>query len=228
MKKIVFDKFINQYISEEWSLLLTKHVNIFKFKKGERIFNEGTKVIGIYFINCGKVKVTSYYDEENERILRLSGPGTFLGHRGMNTTYYPVSGVALTDCEVSFIPVDIFKKIIRSNPDFSIFLLNFVTDDLKNTEDRMKSMIHNDVIVRVGIIICMLIDSFGYDDEIPKKLQYTLSRSDIASLAGTSYESVVRNLAKLEDQKIIKLDNKSIIILKEKDLRKMIMIKSRF
>lgn len=228
MKKVELDKFISQYISEEWSMLLAKHVGCFDFKKGERIFDEGAKVLGIYFINSGKVKVTSYYDEENERILRLSGAGTFLGHRGMTTAHYPVSGVALTDCVVSFIPVDIFKKIIRSNPDFAIYLLNFVTDDLKNTEDRMKSMIHNDVIVRVGIILCMLIDSFGYDEEIPKKLQHTLSRSDIASFAGTSYESVIRNLSKLEDQKLIKLDNKSILILKEKELRKMILVKSRF
>jgi CRP-like cAMP-binding protein len=226
--KIVFEKFLSRYATEEWCLLLKNYTSVHVYSKNERIFNEGDKVKGIYFINTGKVKVVSFFDAENERILRLSKAGDILGHRAMSSQHYPISAITLTESEVTFIPIEIFHKLIKANPDFAIFIIDFLTQDLKSTEERMKSMIHNDVILRIGKIICMLIDAFGYDEEIPKKLYYTLSRADMASFAGTSYESVIRNLAKLEEMKIIKLDNKSILVLKEKELRKLTSLKSRF
>ena len=73
----------------------------------------------------------------------------------------------------------------------------------------MKSMIHNEVIIRAGILICMLIDAFGYDPKNPKKLNYTLARKDMANMAVTTYETIIRNLAKLEEMKVIKLTNVS-------------------
>lgn len=145
-----------------------------------------------------------------------------LGHRALSSDVYPVSAIALTDVEVTFIPKEIFLKLIRTNPDFSVYVLEFIARELSETEERMKSIIHNEVIVRVGIIICMLIDAYGYDQYNSFKLAYTLSRRDIASFAGTSYESVIRNLSKLEERKIIKLEGKSILVLNEIVLREFL------
>ena len=226
--KVIFEKFIAKYVGHDWMPLLKDYTSCHLYSKNERIFSEGDKVSGIYFINSGKVKVVSSFNVESERILRLSSTADILGHRALNRKNYSVSAIALAETEVTFIPIELFQKLIRGNPEFSLFIIDFLIRDLSSTEERMKSMIHNDVIVRIGIIICMLIDAFGYDQQIPNKLHFTLPRSDMASFAGTSYESVIRNLAKLEEMKIISLENKSIIVLKEKNLRKLISVKSRF
>ncbi len=219
---ILFENFVSAYASEEWVLLIKNYLTTKTFKKNTRIFNEGDPVTGIYFINSGKVKVTSRYSFENERIVRLSKKGTLLGHRAFYNSTYTISGIALTDVVVTFIPRDIFIKFLRANPDFSLFLLEFMAKDLHDSEERMKSMIHHEVIVRIGKIIFMLIEAYGYDSENPKKLHYTLSRSDMANLAGTTYETTIRNLSKLEELKLIILDNKSIIIPNDKALHKFI------
>jgi CRP-like cAMP-binding protein len=227
-KKITFEKFIAKYVSRDWLPLLKDYTSCHLYSKNDRIFSEGDKVNGVYFINNGKVKVVSHYNLENERILRLSSDMDLLGHRALNRKKYPISAIALVETEVTFIPIELFQKLIRTNPDFSLFVIDFLTQDLLTTEERMKSMIHNDVIIRIGTIICMLIDAFGYDEQVSNKLHFTLPRADMASFAGTSYESVIRNLAKLEKLKIISLENKSIIVLKEKNLRKLISLKDRF
>lgn len=54
-----------------------------------------------------------------------------------------------------------------------------------------------------------------------KKLAYTLSRNDIASMANTTYESVVRTIAESNKVKIIKIDGKSIHILNLKKLNSL-------
>lgn len=219
-KLIQFSDFLKEFCSDEWVLLANSYVQSETYKKGARIFNEGDKVKNVYFINSGKVKVVSHFNREQERILRLSNPGDFLGHRAFKSDKFPISGVALEETVITSIPLDIYLKLLKANPEFSIYLLEFYAKDLRTTEERMINIIHNDVIVRIGIILCMLLDAYGYESDKTKRLAFMLTRSDIANFAGTVYESVVRNLTKLEEMGLIKIDGKNVIILKEKELRK--------
>lgn len=219
--KVSFEKFLTKYVSEEWVFLLKSHTSVLNYPKNKCLLNEGDEFRGVYFINSGKVKVVSSLNE-NELLLRLSTTCDFVGHRALFSPHYPISAVALTDTQVTFIPIEIFKKLIKGNPNFSFYIIEYLTNDLKNTEEHMRSLIQDDVMIRIAMIICMLIDAFGYDEKIPKKLLYTLPRSDIASFAGTTYESVIRNLAKLEEMKFIQLDKKTIHVLSERNLRKLV------
>lgn len=219
---IGFVEFLKNYCSEEWVFLVKNFTQEKNYKKGERIFSEGDKVEGIYFINRGKVKVISHFNPEEERILRLSSSGNFLGHRAFNSDAFPISAVALVDSKITSIPSDIYARLVKSNPEFAFFLLEFFAEDLRDTEIRMTSIIHSDVLIRIVIIICMLIDAYGYDSEKPNHLSFMLSRADIAVFAGTSYESVIRNLTKLEEMGLVKIVGKNLMILKEKQLRKML------
>lgn len=221
------EAFLKGKVSQEWFVILKKLTSSQKYKKNERIIEEGTPVKGFYFINSGKVKITTSIYEGQERILRLSHTGHLMGHRALSADVYPISAIAATDVEITFIPTNVFIKMIKQNPDFAIFLVEFIARDLRETEERMKSIIHNDVIIRVAMIICFLIDSYGYDVNNKKQLHFTLPRSEMANMAGTSYESVIRTLAKLEELKLIRLEKKHILVLKEFALRQLASEKSR-
>ncbi len=214
-------------LNSEWMIVAKNMSQSLKFNKGDRIIVEGSQVGGFYFINSGRVKVVASIYEGQERILRLSHTGDLLGHRAISSSLSPISAIALGEVEVTFIQSDVFLKLITHNPQFAIYLVEFMARDLRDTEERMKSMIHNDVIVRISLILCFLIDSYGYDDEVKNQLQFTLPRSDMANMAGTSYESVIRTLTKLEDMKLIKNKNKQIIILRENELRQLSKEKNR-
>lgn len=213
------------YLSKGWIPILKDYTVTKKFSKNDRIIKEGDNVTGIYFINYGKIKVVSSCGVDNERVLRLSSDGDILGHRGLTSQHYPISAIALTDVEVIFIPISFFRLLIKSNPDFALYLIDFYATDLKMSEDRLKGMIHSDVLTRTSIIICMLIDSYGYDPKKSKKLIYTMARKDMANMAVTTYETITRNLATLEEMNVIKISNKEIYVLNEKELRKIVNAK---
>lgn len=222
-----FESFLKEYANEEWILFLKKHNVLKTYKKGEAIFVEGGPVSGVYFINHGKIKIASLYESNHERIMRLSNVGDFVGHRALYTPTSPISATALVDSELIYIPKDIFIRFISANPNVALYLIEFISKDLHDTEERMKCMIHHEVIVRIANIICMLIDAYGFSNKDPKKLEYMLSRKDIASFAGTTYESVIRNLNNLEELKLIKIDKKNIIVPNEDALRKFISKSTR-
>lgn len=209
------------YCSEEWFPLIDHYQVISKVKKDSAIFLNGDTVKGIYFILEGKVKVLSDYNNKKERILRLAGDGKLLGHRGFSSKYFPVSCIALCDTTVSFIPLNLFTKLIKTNVSLSMYLINFLSEELRESEEKMKNILHAEIKNRIAYILLYLADTFGYMNPRSNQLAFTLSRKDFSSMAGTTYETVIRTLVWLQNKKLIKLEGKSIYISNLNGLKKL-------
>lgn len=213
-------KLFTKFCSKEGRELFEANKQIFFYSEGRRIFNEGEQVKGIYFIESGMVKVLSLSYDNSEKIIRFASNQMILGHRGWNTKIYPISAESLTDTVVTFLPSEIFNTIIKDNSEMAAYLINFLSDEIRDSEQRMKNLLIPDPKVRIAIVLVKFIDDFGYNKERGENLLfYTLSRSDIANFCGTTYETVIRTLAHFKKNKIIDLLGKEIAISDEKKLR---------
>jgi CRP-like cAMP-binding protein len=56
-----------------------------------------------------------------------------------------------------------------------------------------------------------------------KALYFTISRQDLAAFAGTTYETIYRNLQEFIAEKLITAEGRAITILNEKKLRRYIV-----
>jgi CRP-like cAMP-binding protein len=206
------NKLFKKYCSAEWLPIFDMNKSTIHVNAKQRIFNEGDPVKGIYFIEKGKVKVLSKFNGKGEKIIRIAGNDMILGHRGINYKHYHISSEALTDTTLTFLPINIFLKIIKANPNMAIYLLNFFIEELREAEDRMDSLLNFDPKKRVALVLLKLIDCFGYANKNTNLLSFTLTRADIANMIGTTYETVIRTLAKFEKLNYIELVGKEIAI----------------
>ena len=215
-----FDKLIERYCSPLWKQELeTKKIRV-EVKKGDYIFKEGDRLLALHIINKGKVKVFTSFEEDDVRILRLAAEGNVLGHRGLGGDFtYSVSAQALTDCSIVVIPLDFFLKMLESNNHFCYYFCMFFAEELKRSEQQVKDISHKRVVQRVAQAIAMNVQAFGYGEG--KELAYTLSRAEIASIAATTYESVVRALKTLAQKELIAIRGKSLDVLDEEGLVKI-------
>lgn len=215
---------IKEFCSKEWFPLVEHYKKNLFFEKGEYIFKEGEVVKGIKFIDKGRIKVVSKYDKSNEKIVRLAGNETFLGHRGFGSDKtYPVSAIALTETSITFLPDDIFYTLLKTNHQLSFYLLNFFADELRNSELEAKNYVRYTAKQRIVAAILNSVNAFGYDINEKNKLAYTLSRQDFANLASTTYETVIRCFSELDKQKIIRLEGKEIRILNRAKLSRLLL-----
>lgn len=212
-------KIFKKYCSQEWMLIFETNKQEIKIKANQTIFNDGDLVKGIYFIEKGKVKVLSKMGENNYHIIRLAGQDSILGHRGIHFKKYHIKAETLEECVFTFIPIDIFIKIIKANPEMAIYMINFLSQELREAEDRMKNLSILDPKKRIAIILIKLIEVFGYSGTKSNLLSYTLKRNDIANMANTTYETVIRSLSFLTEKGLIELLGKQISIKNEKKLR---------
>ncbi len=220
------NKLFKKYCSAEWLPIFDMNKQTIHVKAKQRIFNEGDSVKGVFFIEQGKVKVLSTLFEKDEKIVRIASNDTILGHRGIHYKHYHISAEALTDTTLTFLPIDIFIKIIKANPNMAIYLLDFVIEELREAEERLKGLLIFDPKKRVALILIKLIDCFGYANKSSNLLSYTLSRSDIANMAGTTYETIIRTLASFEKSKFIELVGKEIAIKNEAKLQEIVSDKN--
>jgi len=197
---------------KEWLPAVDAERKTIAVKKGALIFTEGAPVEGIYFVHQGKVKVHKQWGPDKELILRIAGKGAILGHRGLGaSTQYPVSATALETSSLCFISMDFFLATIKVNQSLAFQLMMFFAEELQESEKNMRNLAHMTVKGRLAQSLIMLRDKFGVTPD--GYIDITLSRQDLASLAGTTYETVFRIMSELVQEKIIALTNKDISIL---------------
>jgi CRP-like cAMP-binding protein len=199
---------------KDWLPAIDSNRKSFHFKKGELLFKEGETMTGMYFINAGLVKVHKHWNNDKELILRLAKDGDIVGHRGLGTdTIYPVSGTALEPTDVCFVDLDFFTSTLKVNPDFLYQLMLFFAAELKESEKRMRNLAHMSVKGRVANALLFLKQKFGTGTE--GHIDIALSRQDLASYTGTTYETLFRTMNELADENAIKTDGKNITLLRE-------------
>ncbi|OIQ93647.1 cAMP receptor protein [mine drainage metagenome] len=206
---------------KEWIPAIDINRKTFHFKKGELIFKEGDKVKGIYFIYKGTVKVHKKWGDEKELIVRIAKDGDIVGHRGLGSnTYYPISGTALEPTTVCFIDLDFFQSTLKVNHEFLYQLMIFFADELQESERRMRNLAHMPVKGRVAQALLLLKTKFGINEE--GFIDISLSRQDLASFVGATYETVFRTINELTEEGMIETSGKSIYIKNEEKLLRII------
>ncbi|WP_431210588.1 Crp/Fnr family transcriptional regulator [Puia sp. P3] len=214
----------------------------FCHKKGKPIFQIGEKVQGIFFIYSGAAKIHAPWTDNKELIIRFAIAGDIVGHRGLSSNprapidpgtppktgtpekpatpdkttpvppdlTYPVSATALEDTTVCFIPNDFWEASLKANPSLTYTLMQFYATELQKAEHRMRNLTHQEVKGRIADALLDISRTFGHNPD--QFLAITLTRQDIASYAGTTYETVFKFFTELIEKKIITTEGKNIKI----------------
>jgi len=203
--------FMCQNCIEEWLPAILANKTNLKFKKGEVIFKEGDPVEGIYFVFSGVVKVYKQWGKEKELIIRFAKDGAVFGHRGIGqNSHYPISASAMEPSVVCYVDLKFFESTLKVNPNLTLQLVNFFASELRKSEQRMRDLAHMPVKGRVADVLIKLKEQFGLDEE--GFINIRLSRQDLASFAGATYETVFRMINELVNEQLISVSGKNIAI----------------
>ncbi len=204
--------FLCQRCLPEWKAAIQTHRKDLQFKKGETIFREGQPVLGIYFVTAGTVKVHKRWGTEKEIILRFAQKGDIVGHRGLGQeTTYPISATAIQPVNACFIDLAFFRASLKVNQGFTYGLLLFFASELQESERKMRNLAHMPVKGRIANALLALQEKFGLTPE--GHIAITLSRQDLASLVGATYETVFRTINELAQENLIQTDGKLLRII---------------
>lgn len=190
-----------------------------KYKKGQTLFYEGTRPLGIYCVNTGKIKVFKMSSQGKEQIIKICQAGDLLGYRAtLSEEFYSASSTVIEDATVCFIPKDDFLKVLNTNPTFYSKVVRQLCHELGLAREQVTDLAQKSVRERLAGNLLMLFKSYHAENDDDTMIDIALSREDLANIVGTATETVIRLLSDFKKEGLVDLQGKKIKILKPKEL----------
>jgi CRP/FNR family transcriptional regulator, cyclic AMP receptor protein len=218
-----FNHFINETKAVEALKTLTDNREIRHFTKKTEIYTEGSNPRNVYFIQKGKVKIYKTNEDGKELIINILGEKStsqehredFFGHKAiLNGGQYTESAMALEDCELIILPKEDFQSLLNSSREVSAKFIKMLAGNVVSQEEHLLQLAYSSVRKRVANTLIVLHESYG-------NKPISMLREDIAALAGTAKETVIRTLTDFRTEKLIDVEDGRIMVLKPEKLRSM-------
>lgn len=188
-----------------------------KFKKNQYIHSEGDRVTGIFYIISGAVKTVKLTEDGREMITGIHRADDYLDLNIMlSQDTYDDTAVALEETVVSFLPVEQLDKLLYLYPDVGAQFIKMLANNIRERELRLMQIAYFSVRKRVAEALVRLREKQNPTGDTVK-----ISREDLASLSGTSPETVSRTLTDFKTEKLISKSGSNITLLDARKLDKM-------
>lgn len=191
------------------------------YKKKQRIYNEGNRPYRLYYIIKGKIKTFKTNNDGKELIVNLYNSGDFFGYVSLlENTLYKESAEALEDCELALIPKDEFEQLMNSSREISSQFIKLLAQNVADKEELLLSIAYNSLRKKVADAILSI--EKKYNTAADENFSFSISRENLAGIAGTATESLIRTLGDFRDEKLVDIKGGQITILNKKKLENMV------
>jgi len=181
------------------------------YKRKDNVYIEGGFPKGIFFVNKGKVKTYRANEQGKEFITGLYNEGDFFGYLALlDEGKYNDSATTLEDAELCIIPNEDFYSLIYKNSEVSKKFIKMISDNLQEKEEQLVKLAYNSVRKRVAEALTTLYNRYKKDSE--PTFSMSISREDLANLAGTATETTIRTLSDFKNEGLVDIKGSSITI----------------
>ncbi|PZX55666.1 Crp/Fnr family transcriptional regulator [Algoriphagus chordae] len=209
-------------LTKEQACNISDNKNMISHRKGQMLYYEGAKPLGVFCVNAGVIKIFKTASNGKDQIIHLAKTGDLLGYSALlGEENYTNSAMVIEDAKICFIPKENFLKALISNGPFFRRLTKALSNEIGVMEEKLVDASQKSIRERLAYLIVQLANSYGMDGGGHQQINLVLSREEIAGLIGTATESVIRLLSEFKKDKLIEFEGKKIIILDKEGLVKL-------
>ena len=195
---------------------LLAHCHRRRYTAKSTIIYAGDRCETLFFIVKGSVTILIEDDDGREMIIAYLNSGDFFGEMGL----FEKEGVekersawvrAKTECEVAELSYAKFRELTLQDPDILFALGSQMAERLRNTTRKVGDLAFLDVTGRVArtlLDLCKQPDAMTH----PDGMQIKITRQEIGRIVGCSREMVGRVLKALEEQGLVNVKGKSMVV----------------
>ncbi len=189
------------------------HCHRRKYPSKSTIIYAGDDSDALYYIIKGTVMVIIEDDEGREMIMAYLNEGDFFGEMGLFDKAANRSAWirAKTECEVAEISYSKFKQLAKEDADILFAVSAQIAGRLRATTRKVGDLAFLDVTGRVArtlIDLCKQPEAMTH----PDGMQIKITRQEIGRIVGCSREMVGRVLKNLEEQGLIQVKGKTMVV----------------
>lgn len=189
------------------------------FKKGESIFHADDPAQAFYCISSGQVQLYRA-SRSKEQAFGVYGAGTWLGYRNaLAGNSFEHSARCLTSVKVCKVERGVLDGFVNRFPAFTKAILGELAGGWADSERQVYNLGARSVKERLADYIL----SLRQDHDGKSDIDFPLTRETLASLLGTTTESVIRTLSDFRQRGWIDFHEGRISLVKEKELERLVI-----
>jgi len=187
------------------------------YKKKQQIYAEGNHPYSLYYLNSGKIRTYKINENGKELTIGLYNAGDFFGYQALlENSVYKETAETLEECEISITGREDFEILIYNNKEVAHKFIKLLAHNVAEKEEQLINLAYNSLRKRVADAIITLLRKYKKEEHADFTIH--ISREDLAHIAGTTTESLIRTLSDFKNEKLIEAEVGSIKVLNEKKL----------
>ena len=164
-------------------------VSITKWNKGQVIFSQGDPADALFYIQKGKVKVTTLSRQGKEAVVAILGEGNFFGEGCLAGQTLRISTkTAITDCVLSRLEKATVVRLLHEQPDFAAMFIKYLLARNIRIEADLIDQLFNSSEKRLARLL-LLLAHFGREGE-PRPILADINQETLADMIGATRSRV--------------------------------------
>lgn len=201
-------------LSDDQRALLAASVGSQRFDQDETIFHQGSIGSTLYIVVSGQVRIYTIGETGQERTVTIFSDGDFFGELAL-LDGQPRSANAQAMCATTALTLHrtAFLHTLHACPPIAASVLEAMALRLRQTTvhaEQLASFTAPQRVVRQLVDLAM---QHGVADGGATRIDLRLTQDDLASLSGTTRETVNRVLSGLRDQGLIRVERARVSVL---------------
>ena len=187
--------------------------------QGEAFFEQGGPATHFFFLINGRLKVTQVTPDGQQIIVRVVHPGDLFGFaRALRRSDYPGTAMGVTESLAICWPTELWPQFIDRSPNVAVSALSTIGQRLEEAHTRIREMSTEEVERRVAHTVIRLSKQAGRAEAGGVRIDFPISRQDIAEMTGTTLHTVSRILSAWESIGIVQGGRQKLLV---KDLARL-------
>ncbi|MDA8344905.1 MAG: Crp/Fnr family transcriptional regulator [Thermaerobacter sp.] len=185
--------------------------------RGAVITSPGDVDSVLYLLKRGRVRLYKTTPDGSEITLAMLGDGNVFGATGSLGLGNPdMYAEAIQSSLVCAMREEDVASLIQRNPAVGMRLISLLSQRVRELEEQVESLSHQDVEGRVLRLLVHLADDFGVADRGYTRLDVPLTHEEIATMVGSTRETVTTTLSHLGRLGLVRTGRREIAINRER------------
>ncbi|MBB4279247.1 Crp/Fnr family transcriptional regulator [Rhizobium mongolense] len=201
---------------------MVQHAVSRRVAPGDAVFEQGAPAKSFYLLLHGRLKVTQVTADGQQIIVRVVHPGDLFGFaKALQRSDYPGTAIAAAESLTLSWPTDLWPQFIEQNPRLAVTAMQTIGQRLEEAHTRIREMSTEEVERRVAHAVLRLSKQAGKQEGDGIRIDFPISRQDIAEMTGTTLHTVSRILSAWEAKGLVEGGRQKLLVC---DYRKLVIL----
>lgn len=185
-----------------------------RYSAGTAVFEQGQIAEHFFVLLHGRLVVTRVDAQGQQSVVRVVNPGDLFGiARALRRPDYPGTATAATESIALMWPMANWDNLLKSYPGLAVRAMQIMGQRLQEAHERVHELSTEEVERRVAHMVLRLAHQSGRQEAEGIRIDFPISKEDIAEMTGTTLHTVSRILSAWQSAGLVETGRQRLLIV---------------